>query len=114
MLSTDLTEGVPVADHAAAHPSKQLHGVVVLEFTSTNWNAAQRVYIAGVDDLVQDGDVDYQVIVRPSSPSDPVYMGLQTTLTYTNTDDDKVGYAVQMVKGVTTEAPRIVMMSSGA
>ena len=73
--SSDMTEGT--ADQA------------ILTFTPVNWNTPQTVTITGVDDAVEDGDVDYTIITAPATSSDPDYAGRNADdVLVTNEDDD--------------------------
>ena len=59
-----------------------------LVFTPQNWSTAQRVTVTGVDDDVDDGDVDWKVRLDPSS-GDADYDGLDPVdVDVTTTDDD--------------------------
>ncbi|MDH5727708.1 MAG: OmpA family protein [Gammaproteobacteria bacterium] len=79
-----------------------------LTFTSANWNSSQTITVTGVDDLIDDGDVAYNIIVGdPSSAGDAVYNALVDADTldpsFTNVDDDVAGVSVSAISGTTDE-----------
>ncbi|ABS27125.1 Calx-beta domain-containing protein [Anaeromyxobacter sp. Fw109-5] len=92
ITSGDLTEGT-----VAPAP---------LTFTAANWNVAQTVTVTGVDDLVDDGDQLFTVLVGASSSADPSYNGVDPgDITLTNTDDDTAALVASPTTGLmTTEA----------
>jgi len=52
----------------------------------------QIVQLYGVDDLVADGDQDYQIVFEPAQSDDPAYAGrIVPALTARNSDDDSPG-----------------------
>jgi hypothetical protein len=77
-----------------------------LTFTTANWNVAQTVTVTGVDDGVQDGDIDYGITLDVATSADPLYAGVDPTdVAATNIDNDGAGFTVTPVAGlVTTEA----------
>jgi hypothetical protein len=63
-----------------------------LFFTSANWDTPQTVLITGVDDDVDDGDIDYTVITGPTSSADGNFNGLDPAdVNVTNLDNDIAG-----------------------
>ena len=61
---------------------------LVLTFTATDWDQAQTVTITGIDDVLIDDDVAYQIIATSTS-SDGDYNGKPiTAVSVTNTDDE--------------------------
>jgi hypothetical protein len=75
IVSLDSTEGQPSLD--------------TLTFTASNWQTAQRVAVVGQNDDVYDLDIDYNVMVGPSTSSDDGYSNkFGTTHTLQNLDDD--------------------------
>jgi hypothetical protein len=87
VTSSDPTEGTIV-------PSS-------LTFTSGNWNQPQSVTVTGVDDVLADGDVVYQIVTSPASSADPSYNGLDPSdVTVTNTDNDVAGFTVDPTSGL--------------
>jgi len=63
-----------------------------LTFTSLNWNIQQTVTVTGVDDVVDDNDVQYTIITGDPTSGDAGYDALNANdvadVTVTNTDDD--------------------------
>ncbi|MDH3283466.1 MAG: Ig-like domain-containing protein, partial [Acidobacteriota bacterium] len=75
-----------------------------LTFTGVNWNAAQTVTVAGVDDVIADGNVIYSIVTAAATSTDPNYAGLDAAdLSITNTDDETAGITVSPPSGPTTE-----------
>ena len=61
---------------------------LVLTFTAGNWDQTQTVIVTGVDDVLVDGDVAYQITAAATS-SDGDYHGFAiTSVSVTNTDDE--------------------------
>jgi hypothetical protein len=62
--------------------------------------------VTGVDDLVDDGDIAYGVVVGAAASSDPIYAAIDPAdVAVTNADDDAAGITVTPVAGLgTTEA----------
>ncbi|MFL5327544.1 MAG: DUF4347 domain-containing protein [Gemmataceae bacterium] len=77
-----------------------------LTFTAANWNVAQTVTVAGVDDLIDDDDQVYTIILAKAVSGDAKYSGMDPAdVSVTNTDDDTAGVIVSPTSGlVTTEA----------
>ncbi|MEY4374584.1 MAG: hypothetical protein RL760_750, partial [Candidatus Eisenbacteria bacterium] len=71
-----------------------------------NWNVAQTVTVTGADDLVQDGDQSYTIVLGAASSTDPNFSAVDAAdVAVTNTDDDAAGITVMPTAGlVTTEA----------
>lgn len=58
-------------------------------FTPSNWNQAQSVTLRGVDDILIDGDIEYQLVLGPATSTDPVWDGLDpANLDAKNLDND--------------------------
>ena len=75
-----------------------------LTFTQANWNVPQTVTITGVDDLLRDGNVDYQVNLDISGSTDPNFAALQLQpVTVTNNDaGETAGITITPLGGLTT------------
>jgi hypothetical protein len=72
-------------------------------FTSSNWNTAQTVTVAGVDDFVDDGNKDYTVVTGAAVSTDSGYAGLNATdVSVTNTDNDSAGFVILPSTTLTT------------
>jgi hypothetical protein len=84
--TTDSTEGVLIT----ANPV----------FTPDNWQTPQTVTVRGVDDTIDDGDVNYQLITGISS-TDPVYAAINPPdITIINIDDDETVVPPGNTKGL--------------
>ena len=92
VVSNDLTEGT-------AAPAS-------LVFTTANWNTPQTVTVTGVDDLVADGNIAYQIVTAQAASTDALYAAINPAdVAVTNTDNDVAGYTITPTTGlVTTEA----------
>jgi hypothetical protein len=79
---------------------------VSLTFTAANFATPQTVTVAGVDDLVDDGDIAFTIVTAPATSADPLYNDLNAAdVAVTNTDDDAAGITVSPIAGlITTEA----------
>src|SRR6185436_5907998 len=77
-----------------------------LTFTTANWNLPQTVTVTGVDDSVDDGDVNYSIITASASSGDSNYNGLNPSdVSASNTDNDTAGFTIAPTSGlITTEA----------
>lgn len=75
--SSDTTEGVVTAGGT-------------LTFTAANWNMPQTVTVTGVEDSVDDGDVDYNIDITAASTGDTDYDGLNGVAVLTNLDNGDV------------------------
>jgi hypothetical protein len=65
-----------------------------LTFTASNWSVPQTINLAGVDDLAQDGDQQYQVSLSSTS-TDANYSGLPLpSVSALNLDNDVAGILV--------------------
>ena len=77
-----------------------------LIFTTLNWNVAQTVTVTGVDDDIDDGNIDYTITPTTTS-TDSNYQALAgiSTVLVTNVDDDTAGITVTPIAGlITTES----------
>jgi hypothetical protein len=60
-------------------------------FTAANWNVVQTVTVAGVDDLVIDGNQPYDIVFSATSSADPAYAAITpANLSLQNLDNDTV------------------------
>ncbi|TGM46024.1 hypothetical protein EHQ95_15310 [Leptospira vanthielii] len=87
---SDSTEGV-------------LLSATYLEFTENNWDTPQSVRLAGVDDLISDGNQNYRVQLGTTSSSDIRFssQGLPVLLVV-NTDNESSGVAASPTFGLIT------------
>lgn len=78
----------------------------LLTFNPLNWNVNQLVTVTGVDDLLADGDIVFDIVTGPAVSSDSDYDGLDVEdVTVTNSDNDMPGVTVSRTSGLsTTEA----------
>ena len=76
-----------------------------LTFTPLNWNVPQTVTITGVDDLLADGTITYNIVTGALSSTDSFYNNLNPAdVSVTNTDNEVAGVAVFPATGlITTE-----------
>lgn len=75
----------------------------LLTFTSANWNVVQTVTVTGVDDFVDDGNVNYTILTGQSSSADPLYDKLVVAdVSAQNQNDDQAGFTVTPITGLTT------------
>jgi hypothetical protein len=83
-----------------------------LTFTAANWNAPQTVTVAGVDDLVADGNQLYSIITAAAVSSDPNYSGMNARdVSMSNTDNDSAG--ITIAPTTTTQNPLITSEAGG-
>ena len=75
---------------ASTDPGEAAATPAALTFTAGDWNVAQPVAVAGVDDNEADGPQSYAIVVRASS-EDGVYEGLSVEIAGVNADDDEAG-----------------------
>lgn len=82
LSSSDTTEG-------AVSPAS-------LTFTSGNWSAPQTITVTGVNDGVDDGDIEFTIVTAAAVSTDADYSGKEVLdVTVTNMDDDTAGIAVE-------------------
>jgi hypothetical protein len=88
-------------DLASSDPTEGTIVPSTLTFTAANWNQAQSVTVTGVDDVLADGDVVYQVVTSPAASADPSYNGLDPAdATVTNVDNDVAGFTIDPTSGL--------------
>jgi hypothetical protein len=105
VLTSEPVAGVTI-DLSSSDVSEGTVGPASVTFTSANWSAAQTVTVAGVDDLVQDGDIAYTIQTSQATSGDANYDNVNADdVSVTNTDDDVAGITVTPTTGLeTTEA----------
>nr|WP_319400952.1 Ig-like domain-containing protein [uncultured Carboxylicivirga sp.] len=73
-----------------------------LTFTSANWNTPQTVTVTGVDDVLVDGDITYDLsIAVDNDNTDDTYDNISETVPVTNTDNDAAGIIINQTDGDT-------------
>lgn len=94
VASTDTNEGVVVVAGGVLPPDADCIQAALL-FDPNDWNQEQIVAIRGVDDLVEDGNRTYTVVLEPAISNDEKYHGIDPDdVAYTNIDDDTAGITV--------------------
>ncbi|GAB4278282.1 MAG: hypothetical protein Fur0025_04730 [Oscillatoriaceae cyanobacterium] len=79
-------------------------------FTPANWNAAQTVTVTGVDDLIADGDIAYNIITAPASSTDGNYNGVNAAdVAVINTDNDS---STDIITPLTPSVPPTTMLDN--
>ncbi|HIK11274.1 MAG TPA: DUF4347 domain-containing protein [Oscillatoriaceae cyanobacterium M33_DOE_052] len=73
-----------------------------LTFTAANWNTPQTVTVNGVDELVDDGNIAYNIITAAATSADAKYNGMNADdIAVTNIDDDTAGVTITQTGGTT-------------
>ncbi len=89
LSSTDTTEGTVV-------PAS-------LTFTPANWNTPQTVTVTGVEDLILDGNVAFDITTAPATSTDPAYNNRDASnISLTNQDNEFIGISVNPTFGLLT------------
>ncbi|MAT42373.1 MAG: hypothetical protein CL609_08535 [Anaerolineaceae bacterium] len=88
VTSQDTTEGLPDKS--------------TLTFTTANWNVLQTVTVTGVNDSMDDNDIDYTVSVSTLSGSSEYTNLAPVLVSLTNIDDDNAGLIVNPLSGFIT------------
>lgn len=70
-------------------------------FTPTNWSTAQNVTVAGVDDTISDGNIDYTIVISPAVSLDRAFDGIDPDdVDVTNDDNEPAAFnAVEAQSG---------------
>ena len=90
LSSNDVTEGTP--------------DINSVTFTAGNWNIAQTVYVSGVDDDIDDGDITYLIVTAPAVSADGNYNNMNADdISVTNIDNDTSRVNVSVISGNTIE-----------
>lgn len=94
ILNTDPTSSVTI-QISSSNTNEGTVSPNSLTFNSGNWNITQTVTITGVNDLIQDGNVSYNIIIGGVTSANSNYAGLANqTLSLSNTDNDTAGYTI--------------------
>jgi hypothetical protein len=89
VFSSDTTEGAVSTNLVA--------------FSTANWFVPQTVTVTGVNDFVDDGDIDYSILIGPSQSPDVLYNGIDSAdISLLNVDDDTAGITVSPPSGTST------------
>ena len=83
--------GTVVIGVAAGDPSEGAVSPGSLLFDGASWQTPQTVTVTGLDDALDDGDVDWRVVLSPATGSDQAYLGLDPTDVGVTTLDDGDG-----------------------
>lgn len=95
-----------VFDIASSDTSEGVPSVNQVTFTPLNWNQAQQIVVNGVDDLIADGSIAYEITVTPNSTSDPAYRSLPAkSVMVTNQDNDVARLIVSLPNPTFTTEP---------
>ncbi len=99
----------PTADVSFSVTSSSLDDGTVstasLTFTSGNWSIPQTVTVTGVDDLIDDGDTDYVIMLSAAVSDDLLYNGQDPNdVSVTNTDNDTASVSITQPGGITSVA----------
>lgn len=99
--TADVTIGLVSGD-----PTEGTVSPAAVTFTPANWNIPQVVTVTGVDDNLEDGNVEFLIYTDPAVSSDPAYNGLDADdVSVINLDNDSPGIFIAPTSGlVTTEA----------
>ena len=99
LRTTRPSEALVVSVDGSAAPSE----VVFLIFNPDNWSVPQSIRVVGQDDSVADGNVGFDLIVKPSATADPAYQGVpEVRIPGLNLDDETAGIAVDLIDGLVT------------
>lgn len=94
LSSSDLTEGDVTTPAGKS-----------VTFTALNWNVPQTVVVTGIDDLIVDGNVPYQIITSNASSTDTAYNNMVASdVNVNNIDNDTPGFVVTPTSLTTSEA----------
>ncbi len=98
----------PIADVvislASDNPAEGVMAQSSVTFTSSNWNTVQTVVVAGIDDMVDDGDINYKIVLDASVSTDSNYNNLAfSDIDVVNTDNDTANIIVSSISGNTAE-----------
>ena len=95
-LSAQPNASVNVASTTLDSTEGQISVGANLTFSPSNWNVAQTVVVIGVDDIFDDGDINYAVAIVSAS-SDSNFQARSTNVSVVNLDNDLTNTAVSIV-----------------
>jgi VCBS repeat-containing protein len=100
---SDPPSSTVIIDLSSSDPTEGTVLPASLVFTSANWFIAQEVFVTGVDDPVDDGDIPYTIITAAAASADPAYQGVNALdVSVTNTDNDTAGIQSSPSSGLVT------------
>ncbi|MBX7147565.1 hypothetical protein K1X76_00645 [bacterium] len=98
--SDDVTIGISSDDTSEGTVS-----AASLTFTSANWDTPQTITVTGVNDDVDDGDINYNIVTAAATSNDGNYNTMNAAnVAVTNTDNDTAAFTIGAISGHTTEA----------
>ncbi|MHC1703540.1 MAG: Ig-like domain-containing protein [Tenuifilaceae bacterium] len=101
-LNTQPTADVTIG-LSSSNTSEGTITITSITFTTLNWNTAQTITINGVDDIIDDDNVVYNIITSTATSSDSKYNGINAAdVSVTNTDNDVASITVSPTSGLTT------------
>ncbi len=75
-----------------------------LTFTPTDWNTPKTVTVYGVDDLIDDGDINFSIITGAVSSTDVNYTNLNPAdVSVSNIDNDSSSFTITPSSGLLTD-----------
>jgi len=101
VLDTEPTEEVTI-DVSSSNTQEGTVSPASRTFTPADWDSPQTVIITGVNDDIDDGDIDYSIIIEASS-SDITYNSLfPFSVAVTNSDNDSANVTINPTAELTT------------
>src|SRR2546423_9192593 len=92
---------------ASSNPAEGIVSQSTLTFTPENWETRRKISVIGVNDVIDDGDRKYDLIVSVLASADTDYAALPPKhLTLLNKDDDTAGITVPTVRKHRTHKAR--------
>ncbi|MEG3845288.1 Calx-beta domain-containing protein, partial [Microcoleus sp. herbarium14] len=74
-----------------------------ITFTNANWNTPQTITVTGVDDLVADGNIAYNIVTAAAISTDTNYNGVNPAdVALINIDNETAGITIAPTAGLTT------------
>ena len=90
---------------SSSNPAEGTVAPTSLTFTTANWATSKTVTVTGVDDLIDDGNIDYTIQTTNPTGDDATYNAINPAdVAVTNVDNDIAGITVSAISGPTTEA----------
>ena len=81
--------GEVVVSHASSDTTEGTVSPATSTFTAADWNVPHVITVKGVNDTIDDGDVEFQVLQAVAAASDPAYVGLPVPSVPVTTLDDE-------------------------